>query len=283
MRKLFATLFSVVLSLMIICPSNILLAEEELTYGPGVGYSNWTTERTGEPGEQTKIFYQYRDVSSWNSSLVQSTAYPTFYKAVTYATGTYVCGSYRGKYHCSVHDFDGCSGTTCSNASSSWYCCCGYPIEYNYCTSYATGYYNPGSWSNWSAWSTSSVSQTTSREVRSKTFYSHKLKYNISYDLDGGVEKIPNPTKYTYGDQITLNEPIKVDYNFKGWNPTGVITSSDTGDKHFKAIWEKAVLSYSGSTFKKGDKASENALVPNSYYSDDYNYKYTPATNACEE
>ena len=301
MKKIFATLLSVIISLFILCPNNILLAEgdiEELTFGPGGNYSNWTTERTGAPGEQSKTFYQYRDVKSWNTTIVKSTTFPTFYKTGTYSAGSYACGSHCAKWEDYVYKYDcnrnhsgdplwDCTraGIECPSGSYGclrWDSRCKNNVT-DYCTSTATGYYTPASWNNWSAWSASSVSQTTSREVRSKVFYSHMLKFKITYDLDNGVEKVPNPTEYNYGDEITLNDPVKVDYNFKGWEPTGVITSSDTGDKHFKAIWEKAVLSYSGSTFKKGDKASENALVPNSYYSDDYNYKYTPATNACEE
>ena len=44
-------------------------------------------------------------------------------------------------------------------------------------------------------------------------------QYTITYDLDGGTVSTPNPTTYTKGSSsITLNNPTKSGYTFKGWS-----------------------------------------------------------------
>ena len=78
-----------------------------------------------------------------------------------------------------------------------------------------------------------------------KTFtasWSAALSYNITYDLNGGVNDGSNPTTYTVesGD-ITLAAATRAGYNFLGWDPTGFIASGSTGDKHFDATWSSAV------------------------------------------
>ena len=78
------------------------------------------------------------------------------------------------------------------------------------------------------------------------------IEYSISYDLDGGTETIKNPVKYTFNTaNITLHNPEKPGYIFVGWldllaedaTPvkTCVIPSNSTGDKSYKAVWEKGV------------------------------------------
>ncbi len=42
-------------------------------------------------------------------------------------------------------------------------------------------------------------------------------KYNILYNLDGGKNHASNPAKYTIEDAITLKNPTKPGYTFKGW------------------------------------------------------------------
>ena len=45
------------------------------------------------------------------------------------------------------------------------------------------------------------------------------VPYTITYDLDGGSVSTPNPTTYTKGSSsITLNNPTKSGYTFKGWS-----------------------------------------------------------------
>ena len=69
--------------------------------------------------------------------------------------------------------------------------------------------------------------------------------YNITLTLDGGTAV--NPTTYTIlSEDITLNNPTKTGYTFKGWKLNGVgeaqmtvtITTGSTGDKAYTATWQ---------------------------------------------
>ena len=52
-------------------------------------------------------------------------------------------------------------------------------------------------------------------------------EYRISYDLQGGVNSISNPTKYTIEDQnIVLSAPSRAHYVFGGWTEGGKATST---------------------------------------------------------
>lgn len=70
-------------------------------------------------------------------------------------------------------------------------------------------------------------------------------EYHITYNLDGGVLNNQNPTSYKpTDDDITLNNPEKLGYTFKGWkienggiNQTTVIEKGTEGDLHFTAVW----------------------------------------------
>ena len=70
-------------------------------------------------------------------------------------------------------------------------------------------------------------------------------EYNITLTLDGGTAV--NPTTYTIlSEDITLNNPTKTGYTFKGWKLNGVgeaqmtvtITTGSTGDKAYTATWQ---------------------------------------------
>ena len=41
--------------------------------------------------------------------------------------------------------------------------------------------------------------------------------YDITYNLDGGVNSPDNPSTYVYGDKIELCDPTKDGYIFEGW------------------------------------------------------------------
>ena len=69
--------------------------------------------------------------------------------------------------------------------------------------------------------------------------------YNITLTLDGGTAV--NPTTYTIlSEDITLNNPTKTGYTFKGWKLNGVgdaqmtvtITTGSTGDVAYTATWQ---------------------------------------------
>lgn len=77
-------------------------------------------------------------------------------------------------------------------------------------------------------------------------------EYAITYELDNGELETDktNPDKYTIeSENITLNNPVRTGYTFKGWstgddnNPieTVTITKGSTGTKSYKAIWEENV------------------------------------------
>lgn len=78
------------------------------------------------------------------------------------------------------------------------------------------------------------------------------VEYTIAYDLDNGTLDTgkTNPEKYTIeSETITLNNPTRKGYTFKGWstgddaNPTSIvtITKGSTGAKTYKAIWEETI------------------------------------------
>ena len=88
----------------------------------------------------------------------------------------------------------------------------------------------------------------TSAITIAATFGLHE--YGITYNLDGGDNNAGNPETYTYvTSDITLQDPTKTGYTFKGWynnsdlteehKVTGVaITSGSAVDKEFWAKWE---------------------------------------------
>lgn len=71
-------------------------------------------------------------------------------------------------------------------------------------------------------------------------------EFNISFDLHGG--SIDNfPEKYTYFDEdILINDPIRIGYEFTGWLGTGltektknlIICQNSLGDREYDAYWE---------------------------------------------
>ncbi|MBR6017784.1 MAG: InlB B-repeat-containing protein [Paludibacteraceae bacterium] len=81
------------------------------------------------------------------------------------------------------------------------------------------------------------------------TLYAHwnVVNYSIGYTLNGGSVST-NPTSYTIAtNTITLNNPTKDGYTFKGWTgsngntpqTTVQITKGSTGNKTYTANWEK--------------------------------------------
>ena len=75
------------------------------------------------------------------------------------------------------------------------------------------------------------------------------IKYDISYNLNGGSlpSEKANLNKYTIeSDDITLNNPSKDGYTFKGWSGTGLtgdtntavtIATGSTGNRSYTANW----------------------------------------------
>ncbi|MBQ9743976.1 MAG: InlB B-repeat-containing protein, partial [Clostridia bacterium] len=42
-------------------------------------------------------------------------------------------------------------------------------------------------------------------------------EFSITYELNGGTNSVDNPLTYTKGEIVTLNNPTKENYYFKGW------------------------------------------------------------------
>ena len=88
----------------------------------------------------------------------------------------------------------------------------------------------------------------------STTYYAHwtRVSYNITYDLDGGVNSDENPSTYTIDDEITLINPTKTDYVFLGWTGSNgetpekniKIEKGTTGDLSYVANWKIIELNY---------------------------------------
>ncbi len=68
--------------------------------------------------------------------------------------------------------------------------------------------------------------------------------YDITYELDGGINNPSNPSAYTIEDTISLRDPTKPGYTFKGWYSdadfTTAVTSiaEKTGNMTLYAKWE---------------------------------------------
>lgn len=89
------------------------------------------------------------------------------------------------------------------------------------------------------------VDKITSEDWGDMELYAKwKVKeYNITYNLNGGSFNGTAPDKYTIEKDITIPEPVKQGYTFKGWTGTDLtepikelkIPKGTTGDKVFKA------------------------------------------------
>ena len=72
-----------------------------------------------------------------------------------------------------------------------------------------------------------------------KTFVAHwtPIQYSIKYVLNGGVNSEDNPHEYNTLDEILLNDPSRMGYNFDGWREGAIIVHGSTGDLTFTAEW----------------------------------------------
>jgi uncharacterized repeat protein (TIGR02543 family) len=61
--------------------------------------------------------------------------------------------------------------------------------------------------------------------------WSDAIEYKITYNLDGGVNHPDNPSKYTIEETpLTLNDPVKAQHAFTGWEATGVTLVGEDGN-----------------------------------------------------
>src|SRR5574344_1823620 len=85
--------------------------------------------------------------------------------------------------------------------------------------------------------------------------YYYLKKFEITYNLDGGINNTTNPTTYTINDELTIKSPTKEDAIFTGWtgsNGTELqneihITKGTTGNLIYNANWNEDILVWYGS------------------------------------
>lgn len=138
---------------------------------------------------------------------------------------------------------------------------------------------------SFTGWYTSNTNFTSSYKFSSaspitanKTLYAgwSILTYSISYSLSGGTNSSANPSSYNVNTAtISLANPTKTGYTFKGWYTTlsydstsriEEIPSGSTGNLNLYAQWE--IITYS-ITYHISSKGSLPADAPHSYTVED--------------
>ena len=93
----------------------------------------------------------------------------------------------------------------------------------------------------------------TSAQVTALAGQTLRSGFTITYDLAGGTVATANPDFYSPADSdITLNNPTRAGYNFKGWTGTGLteptmtvtIAHGSTGNRSYTATWELPQVAY---------------------------------------
>ncbi|MDE5721650.1 MAG: InlB B-repeat-containing protein [Clostridia bacterium] len=98
--------------------------------------------------------------------------------------------------------------------------------------------------SEFEGWSEGNCIETGSTGNKKFTAIWAGINFAITYDLDGGQNNADNPGSYTSETPtIVLKDAVKKGYKFLGWSPSGVIPQNSSGDKFFKALWEKEIYS----------------------------------------
>jgi len=93
------------------------------------------------------------------------------------------------------------------------------------------------------------------------------INYNITYELDGGVNAENNPATYTVNDEITLSQPTKEGYIFIGWTYEGqdspqinvTIPKGSTGDRKYTANFDNTFVTSAGVITGVTNYAKKNA------------------------
>ena len=108
--------------------------------------------------------------------------------------------------------------------------------------------------------------------------------YTITYDLDGGTVAGTNPTEYNItSSDITLTNPTKTGYTFKGWSGTGLtgadnksvtILAGSTGDRSYTANW--TANTYTVTFEKNAADATLGTASKNVTYGETYSDLPTP-------
>lgn len=93
------------------------------------------------------------------------------------------------------------------------------------------------------------------------------INYNITYELNGGVNAENNPATYTVNDEITLSQPTKEGYIFTGWTYEGqdspqlnvTIPKGSTGDRKYTANFDNTFVTSAGVITGVTNYAKKNA------------------------
>ncbi len=95
--------------------------------------------------------------------------------------------------------------------------------------------------------------------------------YNITYELNGGVNPIDAPNSYTSNYSVLLPTPTKDNFIFDGWylennfiTKVTTISIGSTGDKTFYAKWvktEEEIIEYNISYILNGGNELENPIT----------------------
>ena len=90
------------------------------------------------------------------------------------------------------------------------------------------------------------------------------VSYNITYNLDDGVNNEANPATYTILDEVVLSNPTKEGYDFLGWvdadgNAVTGIALGTTGDVEVYAKWEKGIVTLTITYTLNGGTLPEDA------------------------
>lgn len=88
-------------------------------------------------------------------------------------------------------------------------------------------------------------SEVTGNVTYTAQFSDSLNTYGITYNLNNGTNASGNPSHYTYGTAVTLQEPTRTGYTFDGWftnsgfsgDAVTEISAGETGDKTFYAKW----------------------------------------------
>ena len=200
------------------------------------GSGNFTFSITNNNSSTSDWIY----FESPNLTLYASIQYPVYITKGTGVSNVYLSTS-------STATSGSASGTKFDNGKT----------VYGFAT-LANGYSAPSGWTN--------VSGSTYR-VGSKyvsdgsadfgTLNATAVKYNITYNLNGGTVSGTNPTQYyVTSNAITLINPTKTGYTFTGWSGTGIsgtstsvtIAKGSTGDRSYTANWSANTytVSYDG-------------------------------------
>ena len=142
--------------------------------------------------------------------------------------------------------------------------------------------------------SSSSVSDVTTSEMnasassqsgqQNSVSSSQTTEYTITYNLDGGMNALNNPTKYTAGTAITFSNPNKTGYTFSGWydvnnNKVTSITNTTTGNITLTARWT-AVKNTLTVTSEDTNKGTVSVTSGTGYSDESITVKATPVEEA---